>query len=855
MQHHAEGAWPRVARDDQLEEILAALEERPPRLQLVEGEAGAGKSVLALQAATTLPGGRSVTVTGLAERATTPLGAFAEVLGALDAEPGATVSTVVATIAHSLHGALVVDDAPRLDRPSAEVVRRLVAGFGIPVLATAREGEQLPGPLLRLEQDGLVRRHRLGGLSADEVSRLLEARFRVPARGDDVHRLVLQTEGNPLHLRILVESAIEAGEVLHRGDAVQFMTAADGSQELVAVVASRLAALSDEARRVLSVVAITQPVPRSSLVASRGREAALAELASHSMIVSDPEGDRVRVAHPLLAESLPEAGDVGKESVRILRSSGDPARRFGAVEVERRTGAPLDAQELVWAASYASARGDQRTAAGLAEIALGLPAPRPVAFAAHLAAANHRSLSYDLDEADRLFALADALARDPSERAALASQRGEHLAFRRGEPAAAVAQAERLRADLTDREAVALDAQMWRWRVLATQRDGDEDARELELRSAVAGVVAASMRGEPDAALAAAAALTSPIPVPASLVEHVAIAVGLQRAVELRASGNASEAASYLEAARADAGDEVGFFTVMLAAQRAQEGQLGEAESLADLAVEQFRRWDGGELLPFSLALRATLHAQRGEVVEARALLAELDGLIVSGAAVLQRAQCHAYLHVAAGDLGAAATTTLDVVADAIASGYRFLGTLTLSEALRFGEVERTASLAEQLCAGMAESVEPCLAVRDLAVALRERRPDRVTPIADRVARAGLTLAAIDGLALALALPAEESVRRELHACVARLSAGVDAPLIQHRELPALTARELEVARAAAQRLRAREIAERLGISVRTVENQLYSVYRKLGVDSRDALGDALDELGLGLGDEPGVRI
>lgn len=834
-----------VERNDQLVAVLTALEERPPRMQLLEGEAGAGKSAFALAVAERLPVGHTVAVTGLAERATTPLGAFAEVLAALGAEPEAAVSTVVATLARSLRGVLVVDDAPRLDRPSAEVVRRLVGGFGIPVLATARVGERLPPALRRLEDEGLVRHHRLGGLTVDEAARLLEAHFRVPARKEDVHRLVWQTEGNPLHLRILVESAVDAGEVLHRGDAVQFATA-DPPAELLTIVASRLSALSEDALRLLGVIAITQPVPRSSLVVSRGREDTLAELSSRGMVVSEPDGDRIRVAHPLLAEPLSEEGDVAQESVRILRRSGDPSRRFAAVEVERRAGMEVEVQELIWAAAYASARGDQRTAAELADLAVERPAPRSGAFAAHLAAASHRSLNRDLDEADRLFALAGTLARDPSERAALASHLGEHLAFRHGDPGSAIAQAERARASLTDPEAVALDAEMWRWRVLVTQGDGDEDARAVELRSAVASVVGASMRGEPDAALAAAGALFAPIPVPTSLTGHVAIAVGLQRTVELRATGVADEAAGYLEAARAEAGDEVGFFTVMLAAQRAQEGRLGEAESLSDLALEQFHRWDGGELLAFALALRATLHAQRGEVEEAKTLLAELEDYAVSGAAVLQRAQCHAYLCAAEGDLAAAATTIIDVVTDAVASGYRFLGALTLSDAIRFGEVERTAALAEQLCAGMAERVEPCLAVRDLAAALRDRRPDLVAPIAERLARAGPALTAVDGLALALALPAEESVRRHLHSLAASLSADVDAPLLQHRELPALTPRELEVAQAAAQRLRAREIAERMGVSVRTVENQLYSVYRKLGVESRDALRDALDELGLG---------
>jgi DNA-binding CsgD family transcriptional regulator len=55
-----------------------------------------------------------------------------------------------------------------------------------------------------------------------------------------------------------------------------------------------------------------------------------------------------------------------------------------------------------------------------------------------------------------------------------------------------------------------------------------------------------------------------------------------------------------------------------------------------------------------------------------------------------------------------------------------------------------------------------------------------------------------------------------------------------------LTAREHEVASMAAAGLTNRQIAGRLGVSVRTVGNQLQRVYEKLGVSSRLDLPDAL---------------
>jgi DNA-binding CsgD family transcriptional regulator len=55
-----------------------------------------------------------------------------------------------------------------------------------------------------------------------------------------------------------------------------------------------------------------------------------------------------------------------------------------------------------------------------------------------------------------------------------------------------------------------------------------------------------------------------------------------------------------------------------------------------------------------------------------------------------------------------------------------------------------------------------------------------------------------------------------------------------------LSARELEIARLAAAGVPNKEIAARLFVSVRTVENNLHAAYAKLGVDGRAELTDAL---------------
>jgi DNA-binding NarL/FixJ family response regulator len=57
----------------------------------------------------------------------------------------------------------------------------------------------------------------------------------------------------------------------------------------------------------------------------------------------------------------------------------------------------------------------------------------------------------------------------------------------------------------------------------------------------------------------------------------------------------------------------------------------------------------------------------------------------------------------------------------------------------------------------------------------------------------------------------------------------------------ALTPRELEIARLAAAGLANKEIAARLCLSHRTVENKLHSAYEKLGVQGRAELARTLE--------------
>jgi DNA-binding CsgD family transcriptional regulator len=78
-------------------------------------------------------------------------------------------------------------------------------------------------------------------------------------------------------------------------------------------------------------------------------------------------------------------------------------------------------------------------------------------------------------------------------------------------------------------------------------------------------------------------------------------------------------------------------------------------------------------------------------------------------------------------------------------------------------------------------------------------------------------------------------------ATLARQCEGASTPALRAIETRAvLSAREIEVAALAAAGLANKEIAGRLSVSVRTVENQLQRVYGKLGLARRAELAEAL---------------
>lgn len=125
-----------------------------------------------------------------------------------------------------------------------------------------------------------------------------------------------------------------------------------------------------------------------------------------------------------------------------------------------------------------------------------------------------------------------------------------------------------------------------------------------------------------------------------------------------------------------------------------------------------------------------------------------------------------------------------------------------------------------------------------------DHSPERLLAAADVLRDAGLVLYATRAHAMAVRYLRQEgrsdaAARESLHLRRAVHAAGDDLSLVLSARLDpesVLTPREREVAHLIAAGLTNREVAERLVVSERTIDNHLYRVFRKLGVKTREDL-------------------
>ncbi len=262
----------------------------------------------------------------------------------------------------------------------------------------------------------------------------------------------------------------------------------------------------------------------------------------------------------------------------------------------------------------------------------------------------------------------------------------------------------------------------------------------------------------------------------------------------------------------------------------------GDAESSAEPA-EEIRRW-------------AAPRGAHGIL----ALAEHADALAALGAGDAEAAYRHACALTPPGTLAPylpqALPGMLDLVEAAVRTG-RDAEAAAHARAVRESAVASLAPRLELLvlaCEALTTPGDAAFAVFDRALSLPEpeRRPFEVARVrllyGERMRRRRATGQAREQLLQALrafeeleAGPWAQRARTELRA------SGHSLPAAPGPE--SLTAQEREIATLAATGLTNKQIAERLFLSHRTIGTHLYQLYRKLDINSRTALRDALDPL------------
>ncbi|MCT9934383.1 helix-turn-helix transcriptional regulator [Planotetraspora sp. A-T 1434] len=303
--------------------------------------------------------------------------------------------------------------------------------------------------------------------------------------------------------------------------------------------------------------------------------------------------------------------------------------------------------------------------------------------------------------------------------------------------------------------------------------------------------------------------------------------------------------------------------TTELTKQCAELAARGYAGDLARIApgagerlVEDDTGWDEAGMAEFC-ARRAWIARLRGEVREAvswsgeglrrdpgnvpclgeLARAAACAGDLLTAEEALDRcpddASARAWVLAARGDLDGALRSAL-----AAAEGGDLFA---LHDVARLGAPGMVAARLDRLAETMSGDLAPLLA--EHAAALVAGDAAALDKVARKLAELGLLLHAAEAAGHAAKAHRAHREGRAADASLAHAAMlahvcqGARTPTLVDLATPRLTPRQRQIAGLAAAGLTNREIAERLGLSIRTVANQLCRMYEHLGSSDRTALG------------------
>ncbi|MGV0717414.1 AAA family ATPase [Mycolicibacterium sp. XJ662] len=856
---------PLAGRDGELHAIRRALGGGGHTAGVViVGSAGVGKTRLAREVLTRAEsaGGRTNWIVGTESARALPLGAFTAVLGDSMADPMPNVRRVINSfVAQQRRGRVLigVDDAHLLDGLSAHVVHQLAQSRDARLVVTVRSGADEPDAVTALWKDGLLTRLDLEPLSAEPTRAMIEDVLGGAVDARSARRFWKLTDGNALFLQQLVKDQVAAGRMRCTAGVWMWDDDVAVSQNISDMVGRQLRELDPHVALVVDTLSQCEPlavdvlcdlVRRADLEAAEQLHLVTVERTAATLMA--------RLAHPLFGElRRATAGEMYLSKVRgrlAERLAKDPDLDMRAT-VRRALLAldsdlPPDPQLCLQSARYAMTLLDLDLAERFAAAAAAADAPEAPA----IRAMNLLLLGRGDQAEDALRQLSAQGADDPHRWATL---RATNLIWMLGRSQDARA-------------------------ILEALARGPESAAERTARIAIEACVDAVSARCDIAEEKARAALDSGL-----LTDLHAMMAAVALTMALGALGRAEELTTVADAAldRAMTSFQASHMRFWFASVYARACRLTGRVSECDAMVQRLAE-SATEIPSLAYANLASLlgnfELMRGNAKIAVKLMHEaLAGVERHGVTTGLRPATYFALaegHAKLGEAEAASAAVADAqscvpsdylfmqTALSIATGWALAANGCLAEAIAtVGSAARQARERRQPTHELA-CLQAAAQWGDTTWAGRSRElaDELALPLASAVARHTESLAADDGeglmaasneyLALgdrataadaaaqaAVAFTRGQQRKRGLYAAavakeLSDACGGLCTPALRAPASQPLTGRQREVVELVVAGLSNREIAERLVMSVRSVEGHVYRACQRVGASTREEL-------------------
>ena len=857
--------WPLIGRSEEMRAIHAAISASDVSGMVVYGAAGVGKSRIAREA---LSAAESRGCEGRLAVGTSSARAIP--LGVLSAWAPSGVNDTVQLLrgvidlltAASSDAAVVVgvDDVHLLDDLSIFVVHQIVQRGAAKMILTVRDGEPVPAAVQEIWKGGRFDRLDLKPLSLDETSTLLSATLDGSVDPDAAQRLWNLTRGNVLYLRTIVDQEVADGRLVNQRGFWRWTGDPMMPPGLVELIESRIGALPTPVSDVVDALAVGEPIELSALRRITD-PAAVEEAETRGLITLEPAvgGVEVRVAHPLYGEVRRRRA----AATKLRRLRGLVAAELAAADdhddiqvVVRRATLSLDSDLtpdpdlLVRAAQGAVWLADLPLAARLAEAAgRAGGGAEPNFVRAHALSWLGRG-----EEADTVLAAIDSGALTDDGHARLAFLRASNMLWALGDPARAKEVIDEASRTTPPHARTYIDAFLTVYWFAVDRPEAARQASEslaLDDLPAVVGAeiawvlatIAADAGRTAEAVAVADAGYTNATR--SFDAPHMRFNIADAHISALLLSGRIGDAVEVAERVRQQAADLPGA-AQLLGSAVAGRAALGAGH--LDTACAMLEQ--GAEGLSASHAIgwgyryhipRTTALAMRGSTSEAAAMLAVLDKLPRPFRSLgYESSLARAWVVASQGAVSEAISVVLAAAERAAAAGQFAAEVVCLQTATQFGD--RTSAPRLRELVSIVEGPRVGLAAR-FAVALRDGDAAELSSMSEEFDQMGDLVAALDAAAHAALAYRGQDLRGSALRCSARADVlaeqcgGASTPTLRQaaRPLP-LTDREAEIVMMIGEGLSNRAIAERLTVSVRTVESHIYRAMAKTGTTTRDEL-------------------